>query len=310
MLVLGVVAREQLATHLLGPEVLRAARRVVGDDRVRGVEDALGGPVVLLDHDHRRVGERLLEPHEVPEVGPAELVDAVVRDDAIGDEVVRLRDVEVEHRSIEFDPLDPRDRVGPPVLVDHDHAVAHGTGGRPVPRILGRAGLGVTDLLRRAAVGIDRQQQRSMGVIGPGYIGLVDARIGHHQAQPVLDDQDARPCPHDAHRFRRIQSDQARILLDVAGEFYRFGRGFDGREIDHAPFGLGHDLLRQHEDVAATWHDATARQPLADQGDEIVVLAHQRNAGDGEDLDVAAFHRPVPRTQPKRLRRRGSTCSL
>jgi hypothetical protein len=87
-------------------------------------------------------------------------------------------------------------------------------------------------------------------------------------------------------------------------------RGFDGREIDHAPFGLGHDLLRQHEDVAAARHDAAARQPLADQGDEIVVLAHQRNAGDGEDLDgVAVFHRPVSRTQPKRLRSRGSTCS-
>jgi hypothetical protein len=126
----------------------------------------------------------------------------------------------------------------------------------------------------------------------------------------VLDDQDARPCPHDAHRFRQDQFDQARILLDVAREFDRLSRGFDGREIDHAPFGLGHDLLRQHEDVAATWHNATSCQPLADQGDEIVVLAHQRNAGDGEDLDGgAAVHRTVPRTQPKRLRSRGSTCS-
>src|SRR5882757_5838594 len=98
--------------------------------------------------------------------------------------------------------------------------------------------------------------------------------------------------------------------MDLAGEFDRLSRGLDGGEIDHAPFGFGHDLLRQHEDVAATWHDATARQPLPDQGDEIVVLAHQRNAGNSEDLDgVAWFHRPVPRTQPKRLRSRGSTSS-
>ncbi len=62
--------------------------------------------------------------------------------------------------------------------------------------------------------------------------------------------------------------------------------------------------------VAATWHDATTRQPLADQGDEIVAPAYQRNAGDGEQLDgVTALHRLVPRAQPKRLRRRGSTCS-
>src|SRR4051812_40364052 len=125
----------------------------------------------------------------------------------------------------------------------------------------------------------------------------------------MLNDQDAWPCPHDAHRFRQDQLDEGRIFLDVAGKFDCYGRGFDGREIDHAPFGLGHNLLRQHEDVAATWHDATTRQPLADQYDEIVVLAHQRNARDREDLDVAALHRPVPRTQPKRLRRRGSTCS-
>ena len=118
------------------------------------------------------------------------------------------------------------------------------------------------------------------------------------------------PRPYDAHRFRQDQFDEARIFLDVARECDRLSRRFDGREIDQAPFGLGHDLLRQHEDIVATWHDATARQPLADQGDEIVVLAHQRNAGDGDDLDgVAAFHRPVPPTQPKRLRSRGSTCS-
>jgi hypothetical protein len=141
-------------------------------------------------------------------------------------------------------------------------------------------------------------------------VGLVDARVGHHQAEPMLDDQDARPCPHDAHRFRQDQFDEARIFLDLAGEFDRLRRRLDRRKIDHAPFGLGHDLLRQHEDVAATRHDATARQPLTDQGDEIVTLGYPRNAGDGKELDsAAALHRPVPRAQPKRLRRRGSTCS-
>ena len=75
VLVLGVVAGDELAADLLGPEVLRPARRVVGDDRVGGVEDRLARPVVLVEHDDRRLGELLLEPHQVPVVRPAELVD-------------------------------------------------------------------------------------------------------------------------------------------------------------------------------------------------------------------------------------------
>ena len=78
VLVLGVVAGDELAADLLGPQVLGPARRVVGDDGVGGVEDALRRPVVLLEHDDRRVGERLLEPHEVAVVGPAELVDRLI----------------------------------------------------------------------------------------------------------------------------------------------------------------------------------------------------------------------------------------
>ena len=79
VLVLRVVAGDELAADLLGPQLLRPARRVVGDDGVRGVEDPLGRPVVLLEHDHRRLGEHLLEPHDVAKVGPAELVDRLIR---------------------------------------------------------------------------------------------------------------------------------------------------------------------------------------------------------------------------------------
>src|SRR3546814_5755735 len=49
-LVLRQEAREELAADLLGPEVLGPTRRVVGDDGVGGIEDPLGGPVVLLQH--------------------------------------------------------------------------------------------------------------------------------------------------------------------------------------------------------------------------------------------------------------------
>ena len=82
VLVFGVVAGDELTADLLRPQLLRVARRVVGDHRVGGVEDVLARPVVLLEDDHRRVREHLLEPHQVPVVRPAELVDRVVSDDA------------------------------------------------------------------------------------------------------------------------------------------------------------------------------------------------------------------------------------
>ena len=77
-LVLGVVAGDELAAHLLGPQRLGLAHGVVGDDRVGGVEDRLGRPVVLLEHDHRGVGERLLELEDVPNVSASKSVHTLV----------------------------------------------------------------------------------------------------------------------------------------------------------------------------------------------------------------------------------------
>ena len=91
VLVFGLVTHDRRAIALFGPEVLRSPGRVVGDDGVGRVEDALRRAVVLVEDDDRRVGKRLLELREVAVIGPAELVDGVVRDDALGDEVVRAR---------------------------------------------------------------------------------------------------------------------------------------------------------------------------------------------------------------------------
>ena len=77
-LVLGLVPREQLTGDLLGPQVLRLARRVVGDHGVRGVEDALGRAVVLIHDDDGGLGEHLFEAHEVAVVRSAEAIDALI----------------------------------------------------------------------------------------------------------------------------------------------------------------------------------------------------------------------------------------
>ena len=83
-LVVGVVADDGLAAALVGPQLLGLAAQVVGDDRVGGVEDGLGRPVVLLEHDHRGVGERLLELEDVADVGASEPIDRVVHEHAVG----------------------------------------------------------------------------------------------------------------------------------------------------------------------------------------------------------------------------------
>src|SRR5690606_11926645 len=62
----------------LRPEVLAHARTVVGDHRVRGLEDRRGGAVVLLELDHRRAGEVLLELLDVLDAGAAPAVDRLV----------------------------------------------------------------------------------------------------------------------------------------------------------------------------------------------------------------------------------------
>ena len=63
----------------LAPEPLGLAALVVADHRVGGVEDRLGGAVVLLEQDRGGVREVLLEVHDVADVGAAERVDRLVR---------------------------------------------------------------------------------------------------------------------------------------------------------------------------------------------------------------------------------------
>ena len=53
----------------------------------------------------------------------------------------------------------------------------------------------------RRCVGIARQQQHAMHAVRRGDVGLVDAGVGHHEAEPVLHDDQVRPRAHDARRF-------------------------------------------------------------------------------------------------------------
>ena len=102
----------------------------------------------------------------------------------------------------------------------------------------------------RGGIRIARQQQHGLGCDIRLDIGAIDARIRHDEAEPVLDDQHARPLAHHAPRFREDDFDQTRILVHLGGEFCRARRGANFCEIDVTPFRLGHDFLRHDDNVA------------------------------------------------------------
>ena len=110
-LVLRVVPRDGKPCAAVAPEVLRLTARVVGDDRVRGVKDVLGGAVVLIEHDDRGVREGLLELEDVADVCAAKAIDGLVAVADHGDVVVLL--AEEQHDLV-------LGAVGVLVLVDKD----------------------------------------------------------------------------------------------------------------------------------------------------------------------------------------------
>ena len=78
VLVLELADADGVAALLVGPEVLAHPLAVVRDDRVGGVEDRLRRAVVLLELDHRRVGEVVLEVEDVADVGMPEGIDRLI----------------------------------------------------------------------------------------------------------------------------------------------------------------------------------------------------------------------------------------
>ena len=75
--------RHRLAAARVRPQALGLLAAIVGDHPVGGVEDRLGGAVVLLQLDHRRLGEVALELEDVADVGMPEAIDGleIVADD-------------------------------------------------------------------------------------------------------------------------------------------------------------------------------------------------------------------------------------
>ncbi len=75
MLVIELADLDRIALPEIAPQRLRLLPPVVADHRVGGIEDRLRRAVVLLQLDHVRVGERVLELEDVGDVRPPEPVD-------------------------------------------------------------------------------------------------------------------------------------------------------------------------------------------------------------------------------------------
>src|SRR3990170_2509716 len=78
LLVVRLVDDDGAAGAVLRPEVLLLALLVEGDDAVGGIQDRLGGAVVLIQDDHRGVREIVLEVEDVADVGGAPGIDRLV----------------------------------------------------------------------------------------------------------------------------------------------------------------------------------------------------------------------------------------
>src|SRR5215208_4964213 len=87
-----------------------------------------------------RVGERVLELENVPDVRATEPVDRVGAHDPGGHEVVRVLDVDVIHRCVELHRLYRLHDVVLAGVGEHDHARLHGGGRDERQRVRGPVG--------------------------------------------------------------------------------------------------------------------------------------------------------------------------
>ena len=117
-LVVGVVPHDRVAIAAVGPQLLRLAAQVVGDDGVGRVEDRLRRPVVLLQHHDRDVRKGVLELEDVPHVRSAEACRCCsCTQISSATIVVRALDLEVVHRPVVGDGVDasrPAPGASPP----------------------------------------------------------------------------------------------------------------------------------------------------------------------------------------------------
>ena len=182
VLVLGPVPGDPVALARVGPQRLRLPGHVVGDHRIGGIEDGLGGAEVLVEGDGGGVGERLLELEDVGDVRPPEPVDGLVA-------VPHHHDVAV--LAGQQDGQGVLDGVGVLVLVDEDV-------GEAVPVVLEDVGV-----LPEQPDGVEQQVVEVHGV-------------GRHHPLLVQVEDVGDPAVEDGHRRGPVLGRALLVRLGLA----------------------------------------------------------------------------------------------
>ena len=89
---------------------------------------------------------------------------------------------------------------------------------------------------------------------------MIDPGIGHHKAEPMLDNQQTRAMAHDPFRFGQHHFDKARVFVDLCCKRDRALRGLDRRHVHVTSLGLRDDLLRHHQHIAGFRHQPIRRK--------------------------------------------------
>jgi hypothetical protein len=98
---------------------------------------------------------------------------------------------------------------------------------------------------RGGGIGVERQQDG----VARCRVRLVDAGVGHHQAEPVFDDDHLRALAQHLHGFIQDQLHQGGVLAGLPAAPAGFFRRRHIGQADHPALGLGDDFLGDDHDV-------------------------------------------------------------
>ena len=190
----GVDEADEFAFLLVAPHLFLDLVLVVGDDGVRGVDDVLGGTVVLFQADESIVGVVVLEVEDVLDVGAAEGIDALgvvayhadvleQRRDAFHDEVLSVVGVLVLVDEDELESV--------LVFVEHIGVVAQEDVGE-IQDVVEVHGVGAvqTVIVELEQFGDERLVRLAVSLLDVGVVGVVfgrvEARLGRRDARQYL----------------------------------------------------------------------------------------------------------------------------
>ncbi len=153
--------------------------------------------------------------------------------------------------------------------------------------------------LARRAVGVSREQQDALHPVARGYVRVIDAGVGHHKAEPVLDDQQALAIAYDPFGFAQHDLDKARILVKFGGECDRPFRRLHRRHIDIPALGLGDDFLRHDQHVALLRRQPVGGERLDRDRAEVIARLNELDAGQCLDRDFRDHQPSLARSNGK-----------